>query len=81
MPRRSGRHQDFDAPLGQMSDAPTKTDWDERGQVRLVFTHFSLTLTVLQGALKGKRPSGEWTAIKDVTGLPSVFAKAFKLLG
>jgi len=66
---------------GQMCGAPAKTDWQARGQVRHVFTHFSLELTVWQGRLKGKRPKGEWVKIKDVDGLPSVFAKAFKLLG
>ncbi|MEO9971142.1 MAG: A/G-specific adenine glycosylase [Hyphomonadaceae bacterium] len=60
--------------------APTKTDWQQLGEVRHVFTHFSLTLTVWQGAHKGKRPKGEWVPIDRVEGLPSVFAKAFRLL-
>lgn len=65
---------------GPMAGAPAKLDWRKRGEVRHVFTHFSLTLTVWQGALKGKRPEGEWVAVDRVEGLPSVFAKAFKLM-
>ena len=66
---------------GQMSGAPAKADWQQIGEVRHVFTHFSLTLTVWQGALKGKRPKGDWKPLKDVDGLPSVFAKAFACYG
>ncbi len=65
----------------KMSGAPAKADWRQRGEVRHVFTHFSLGLTVWQATLKGKRPHGEWVPLKDVSGLPSVFAKAFALLG
>lgn len=67
--------------MGKMKDVPAKADWAKRGQVRHVFTHFSLDLTVWQGTPEGKRPTGQWVAVKDVDGLPSVFAKAFKLLG
>jgi len=59
---------------------PAEADWQRRGEVRHVFTHFSLTLTVWQGTLQGKRPEGEWVAVDRVDGLPSVFAKAFRLL-
>ena len=67
--------------VGAMSGAPAKADWQQIGEVRHVFTHFSLTLTVWQGALKGKRPKGDWRPLKDVDGLPSVFAKAFACYG
>lgn len=70
-----------EADAGPLTGAPAKADWQARGQVRHVFTHFSLSLAVWQGQLQGKRPGGEWVAVKDVDGLPSVFAKAFKLLG
>lgn len=66
--------------IGEMSGAPVKTNWDHRGEVRHVFTHFSLTLQVWQGRLTSKRPKGEWRPLSDVGGLPSVFDKAFKLL-
>ena len=60
--------------------APAEADWILRGEIRHVFTHFSLTLQVWQGHLKGRRPTGEWVPIGEVSGLPSVFAKAFKLI-
>lgn len=59
---------------------PAKTDWAHLGEVRHVFTHFSLTLQVWNGQLIGPRPKGEWVSIADVDGLPSVFAKAVKLM-
>lgn len=61
------------------SGEPATADWQLRGEVRHVFTHFSLTLEVWQGVLTGPRPPGEWTVIEVVDGLPSVFAKAFAL--
>lgn len=59
---------------------PADANWQSRGEVRHVFTHFSLTLTVWQGRLTGKRPRGEWVEISKIDGLPSVFAKAFARL-
>ncbi len=67
--------------MGEMTGAPTAADWQMLGQVRHVFTHFSLALDVWQGEIDGQRPDGVWTAIAAVEGLPSVFAKAFGLLG
>lgn len=58
---------------------PAAADWQAVGEVRHVFTHFALTLSVRRGALNGKRPDGVWTPIRDVEGLPTVFAKAFRL--
>ncbi|KCZ93318.1 A/G-specific adenine glycosylase [Hyphomonas johnsonii] len=58
---------------------PASARWKTVGEVRHVFTHFTLTLTVQRGTLKGKRPDGLWTPIRDVEGLPTVFAKAFRL--
>ena len=54
-------------------------NWEEIGDVRHVFTHFSLTLEVWRGELNGKRPDGEWTPLAEADGLPSVFKKALKL--
>lgn len=65
---------------GDIESAPAKSVWRERGEVRHVFTHFSLALTVWQGALAGQRPKGQWVEVGNVDGLPSVFAKAFALL-
>jgi A/G-specific adenine glycosylase len=58
---------------------PAESDWEEVGDVRHVFTHFDLTLAVKRATLNGKRPDGVWTPIQDVEGLPTVFAKAFRL--
>lgn len=60
--------------------APVDAHWSGIGKVRHVFTHFTLELTVWQAALNGRRPKGEWAAVKRIDGLPSVFAKAFALL-
>ncbi|MEM9740437.1 MAG: A/G-specific adenine glycosylase [Pseudomonadota bacterium] len=48
------------------------------GDVRHVFTHFELTLQVWRG-LAEPSSDGDWHQPKDVEGLPSVFAKAFRL--
>ena len=77
LPSDGWREETFDADR----DFPARAEnWEQIGEVRHVFTHFALTLEVWQGALKGKRPDGAWTPIKDVDGLPSVFKKAFRLL-
>ncbi|KDA03048.1 A/G-specific adenine glycosylase [Hyphomonas oceanitis] len=58
---------------------PVGAGWEIIGEVRHVFTHFALILTVKRARLKAKRPDGVWTPIRDVEGLPSVFAKALRL--
>ena len=58
---------------------PAEAKWEQVGDVRHVFTHFALTLRVKRATLNGKRPDGVWTPIRDVEGLPTVFAKAFRL--
>lgn len=68
---------------GEPADPPPpfKGNWDEIGDVRHVFTHFDLRLRVLKADLP-RRPAkaeGQWVVAKDVEGLPSVFAKAFRL--
>ncbi|MCI4645198.1 MAG: A/G-specific adenine glycosylase [Hyphomonadaceae bacterium] len=50
----------------------------ELGEVRHVFTHFELTLSVWQAKAR-TRSRGEWRPPEEVEGLPSVFAKAFRL--
>ena len=60
---------------------PFNADWAEIGEVRHVFTHFDLRLTVLRADFT-RRPAkveGFWVALDEVEGLPSVFAKAFRL--
>ncbi|MEM9573009.1 MAG: A/G-specific adenine glycosylase [Pseudomonadota bacterium] len=70
-------------PTSDWRDAPTspkfpyEANWNELGEVRHVFTHFSLTLTVWRADANG---AGADTPIKTaVDHLPSVFAKALKL--
>ncbi len=77
LPSDGWRGEDYDP---DRAFPATAKDWQNIGEVRHVFTHFSLTLDVYSGELDGKRPDGEWTPIKEVDGLPSVFAKALRLL-
>jgi A/G-specific adenine glycosylase len=59
------------------ADFPAVADWTEIGEVRHVFTHFSLTLKVWRAE---KLNGGFATSIeKAADGMPSVFAKALKL--
>ena len=62
-------------------DFPHVADWCEIGHVRHVFTHFTLELDVWCGELSTTRPNGLWIKQVEVTGLPSVFAKALKVVG
>lgn len=64
----------------KFAGAPIETNWHSCGEVRHVFTHFSLGLTVWQGKVPCKRPKGEWVALGEVDGLPSVYLKALGLL-
>lgn len=56
---------------------PMPSDWREIGQVRHVFTHFSLTLNVWQAQLEDFDAKTPLAIAAD--HLPSVFAKALKL--
>ncbi|MEO0884205.1 MAG: A/G-specific adenine glycosylase [Pseudomonadota bacterium] len=69
-----------DVSADEIAGAPAKAAWQHCGEVRHVFTHFSLALQVWQGGLNGERPDGVWVQTRDVEGLPSVFAKALRLL-
>jgi A/G-specific adenine glycosylase len=61
------------------SAPPFKAGWEEIGEVRHVFTHFDLRLTVQRADLprRPKADDGVWVPLAGVEGLPSVFAKAF----
>lgn len=64
----------------RISDSPpAEADWESVGEIRHVFTHFALTLEVKRAQLVAGHPDGGWVAADDVSGLPTVFAKAFKL--
>ena len=51
---------------------------NELGEVRHVFTHFELRLSVWR-AEAGPSAPGDWTPLAEADGLPSVFAKALAL--
>lgn len=60
---------------------PATADWAQLGQVRHVFTHFSLELDVWHAAGHAAgEADGLWTPLDKASGaLPTVFAKALKL--
>jgi A/G-specific adenine glycosylase len=61
-------------PLDEaLAAAPAAADWREVGRVEHVFTHFALSLTVLQAGTDSPFDA-IWTT--DLSGLPSVFRKA-----
>lgn len=62
------------------SDAPINANWQERGEVRHVFTHFALFLTVWEADTSDRDVEGIWVEEDQIEGLPSVFAKAVKQL-
>ena len=61
--------------------APIAADWRGAGEIRHVFTHFALTLTVWRA--EGDWAGGLWTPRAELEAMPSVFLKAAKkaLLG
>ena len=59
--------------------APVRADWIDKGSVEHVFTHFSLTLRVLEAAVAADDAAWMWTPTSEaVASVPSVFAKALK---
>lgn len=60
---------------------PFSADWEDIGEVRHVFTHFDLRLSVMRADLSRRPPKAEgfWVKLDEVEGLPSVFAKAYRL--
>jgi A/G-specific adenine glycosylase len=57
-------------------DAPASADWEAAGSVEHVFTHFSLTMT-LMCARTDARPDGLWHRADTImeAGLPTLFAR------
>jgi A/G-specific adenine glycosylase len=68
------------SPLADVAlRAPLKADWRPAGQIEHVFTHFSLTLSVLRAEADGADHDLIWTAPAEAAaGLPSVFLKALR---
>ncbi|HRO04496.1 MAG TPA: NUDIX domain-containing protein, partial [Terricaulis sp.] len=58
-----------------LEHAPVSALWDKLGEVRHVFTHFSLTLDVY-AARAAPKGEGWWG---DKSALPTVFRKAVEL--
>jgi len=56
--------------------APAPVKWRSAGEVEHVFTHFSLTLQILQA--EGDAHEVIWSRHRDMEGLPSVFLKAVR---
>lgn len=68
--------------LSQACEPPLDAAWERLGQVRHVFTHFSLHLDVLAAETReANLPEGFWVPDDDLSGLPTVFAKAAALAG
>jgi A/G-specific adenine glycosylase len=64
-----------------LAAAPVAADWRPAGEIRHVFTHFALTLTVWRA--EGDWADAIWTPRRDLEAMPSVFLKAARkaLLG
>jgi len=60
-------------------DFPLDAAWEEVGQVRHVFTHFNLVITVWIAPSETEASPGEWYDLDAIDGLPSVFRKAAML--
>lgn len=59
---------------------PSHADWQEAGEVRHVFTHFMLRLSVWRAEVsRNPAGAGVWVDPAGETGLPTVFAKALAL--
>ncbi|MBI1405745.1 MAG: A/G-specific adenine glycosylase [Caulobacter sp.] len=61
-------------PPAILSGAPADADWRPAGEIDHVFTHFSLTLTVMRA--EGDAEGVTWTPVDRLDVLPSVFLKA-----
>jgi A/G-specific adenine glycosylase len=57
-------------------EAPVNAAWEEAGAVEHVFTHFSLTMTLMCAEV-ATRPEGIWHPVETIAeaGLPTLFAK------
>ena len=68
---------DWGARPDDLAGAPIQADWRSAGSIEHVFTHFSLTLEVMQA--EGAAEGLIWTPIDEAArSLPSVFLKALR---
>jgi len=59
--------------------APLKADWREvEGEIKHVFTHFELRLTVFTADIRSEGSNQNWADRETLKGLPTVFKKAVK---
>jgi len=69
-------------PARMPASPPVQAAWQSLGEVRHVFTHFSLRLEVLSAATRtAGLTQGFWAEGAELSGLPTVFAKAAVLAG
>jgi A/G-specific adenine glycosylase len=63
-----------------LSAAPTEACWQAYGEVRHVFTHFSLALQVLGAETNSANPDFLWLPADEAAiAAPSLFRKALRL--
>ena len=69
------------ASIAAVSAAPFRADWRSCGDIRHVFTHFELRLTVHAAVVPvgNETGGGRWRSDWRNAALPSVFAKAIAL--
>lgn len=59
-----------------IANAPADADWRAVGEIEHVFTHFSLTLSIMRAEADGEAGELLWSTRRDLAALPSVFLKA-----
>jgi A/G-specific adenine glycosylase len=59
-----------------IANAPADADWRPAGAIEHVFTHFSLSLSIMRAEAEGDADELIWSPRRDLDGLPSVFLKA-----
>ena len=78
LPTSDWRAQPFN-PAEMLAQAPAPGAWRAVGEVEHVFTHFALTLTVVQTEVSADIEGAEWAAAERAAeGVPTVFAKALR---
>ncbi len=76
LPTSEWRAEAF-SPADALAAAPLAADWRGVGEVRHVFTHFALTLSVLRAEVAGDIAGAKWVGVAEAAAsLPTVFGKA-----
>jgi A/G-specific adenine glycosylase len=69
-------------PNEPLSHAPLKRNWERcDGEIRHVFTHFELRLTVYRAETQAQDAGGIWAPLLDIksSALPTVMSKVLAL--